>query len=141
MKKWIVLWVSLALLSLMFTGCRSQEMAASPAADKLTKVSVSKSEVFGEVNPDFLAVFEDEPSLETFERLFMKALKREGIADMAEPDYDLEVVYANGDKQEYHLWLSEKGQRSTLASFEDLHVTYTVIEANTDELIDLLQSP
>lgn len=141
MKKGIVLLVSLALLSLMFMGCRLQEVATSPSADTLGQVSVSKSEGFGEVNPHFLAFFEEESSIATFERLFAKAVKRPGIADMAAPDYDLEAVYENGEKQEYHLWLGEKGQRSTLAHFEDLHITYTVIEGITDELIDLLRTP
>ena len=106
--------------------------------DEISKVSLSNSNTIGQINTDFFTVYEDEEVLETFQNIFTSAVKQEGIVDIAEPEFDLEVIYKEGNKQEYHLWLGEKDEQSTLMQVEDTHTIYTISEEATNQLIDLV---
>lgn len=141
LKKIIWFVMSLAFLSITLIGCQSKDATPSQADEEILKVSVSKSSGFDKVNPDFFIVFEDEASLDIFERVITKSVKNPGIADRAEPEFDFEAVYANGNKRGFHLWLGEEGQRSTLTHILDNHITYTISEEMTNKLIDLLRTP
>ncbi|WP_153731081.1 hypothetical protein [Sporosarcina obsidiansis] len=100
----------------------------------IAKVSISKSNSFGQVNEEFFAVTEEEGTLKTLQNTILNAVKQPGIVDMVASDYDMEVVYDDGSTQGYHLWLGEKGQKSTLMQVDDTHTIYTVSEEMTDPL-------
>jgi hypothetical protein len=133
MKKFILCVLSLCILSVIVIACQSNESV------NISKVSISKSSGFGKVNADFFTVYKDKDSLDIFNNAISTAVKREGIADMAEPEFDLKVSYTDGSKQGYHLWLGEKGQKSTLMKVKDTHITYAISEEITDQLINLLK--
>ncbi|MFJ7405236.1 MULTISPECIES: hypothetical protein [unclassified Lysinibacillus] len=133
MKKFILCVLSLCILSVIVIACQSNESV------NISKVSISKSSGFGKVNADFFTVYKDKDSLDIFNNAISTAVKREGIADMAEPEFDLKVSYIDGNKQGYHLWLGEKGQKSTIMKVNDTHFTYAISEEITEQLIDLLK--
>jgi hypothetical protein len=138
-RKIILLALFMAFMSAIFFGCQSKDNTKLQSDGEITKVSISKSSGFGKVNSDFFVVLDDKETLETFKVVISSAVKEEGIADMAEPEFDLEVIYANGKKQGYHLWVGEKGQRSTLMYIDNTHTRYTVSEGMTKKLIKLVQ--
>lgn len=105
----------------------------------ISKVNISKSNGFGKLNSDFFIVYQDKESLDIFNNAISTAVKREGVADMAEPEFDLKVSYTGGNKQGFHLWLGENGQKSTIMKVNDTHITYSISEEMTDQLIDLLK--
>lgn len=137
MKKFYRFIVSILLIPLVLIGCQSTVDDETPN-DEISKVSLSNSNTIGQINTDFFTVHEDEEVLETFQNIFTSAVKQEGIVDIAEPEFDLEVIYKEGNKQEYHLWLGEKDEQSTLMQVEDTHTIYTISEEATNQLIDLV---
>lgn len=137
MKKFYMFIVSILLIPLILIGCQSTVDDETPN-DEISKVSLSNSNTIGQINTDFFTVYEDEEVLETFQNIFTSAVKQEGIVDIAEPEFDLEVIYKEGNKQEYHLWLGEKDEQSTLMQVEDTHTIYTISEEATNQLIDLV---
>lgn len=126
------------LLTMTIMGCSTK---AEKQEQALTKVSIAKSKNFGVVNKDFFISYEDEATLSIFEGLIKKASRRGGIANMAPPHYDVELIYSNGQTKGIHLWLNEKGQRSVMMYVEDTHTTYVIIESITDQLVDVIQVP
>ena len=152
MRKIIVLVLSLTFLSVILFGCQSKvntEMKSELEIKKdntdliskseIKKISISKSNGFGKVNPDFFTVFDDEKDLKIVKNVLLSANKELGSVDMAKPKFDLEVTYKNKTKQGLHLWLGAKGKRSTLMDIDDTSTIYTVLEEMTDKLIYLIQ--
>ncbi len=104
----------------------------------ISKVSISNSKGFDDIHADFFAVYEDEDTLKIFQDVISKAVKQPGIVDMRNPDYDLEVLYTDGNRQGFHLWLGDSGT-STLMNVEDTHTIYSIPEELTRQLIDLVK--
>lgn len=139
MRKIILLFFSLVLMSSVLFGCQSQNNSELISDREIKQISISKSSGFGKVNLDFFAVFEDEETLEIFRTVLSRAVRQEGIVDMVEPEFDLEVVYKNGDKEGFHLWIGQKGEKSTLMNVDSTHTIYTVSEELTNRLIDIIK--
>ncbi|MBD8071407.1 hypothetical protein [Bacillus sp. PS06] len=99
----------------------------------ITKVSIKK------IGESDITVFEEEEVLETFTHLLSSAVKEEGIVNMANPEYHLEIVDANEDTYRYYLWIGESGERTTLMWGEDTHTIYTVSQDFTDQFIDFVK--
>jgi len=60
--------------------------------------------------------------------------------DMIEPKFDMEIIYENKYKQDFHLWIGNEGQRSTLMKTDDTHTAYTVSKEITNKLSILIQN-
>lgn len=138
MRKIMLFVLSIPLISVILMGCQSNgnnELAKV----EISKVSISKPSSFGKVNSDFDVVYEDEKSLKKFNNVISSSVKEAGIVNMAESDFDLEVIYTDGTKQGYHLWVGEKGQTSTLMNMDDTHTIYSISGEMTNEIIDLVE--
>ncbi|MFN7252479.1 MAG: hypothetical protein ACK4M9_17120 [Anaerobacillus sp.] len=139
MKK-IILFIFLTVfIPATLFGCQSESNSEFQASDILAKVSISRSTGFGKVNSDFFVVYKDDRTLEIFSTVFSTAVQEEGIVNIAEPEFDLEVIYEDGTKQELHLWVGTPGQRSTLMNISNTNTIYTVSKEMTAKLIDLVQ--
>jgi len=139
MKKYILTVLLLSLMSVVLIGCQSKDSNESSDVN-ITKVSISKSSGFGKVNSDdFYTVYEDKETLDIFKNVITNAVKQEGIVDIAEPEFDVEVIYTDGNKHGYHLWVGEKGQKSTLMDVNDTHTIYLISEDLTNKLINLIK--
>ena len=150
MKKIYLLVVSMFFIPLVLLGCQPKTDSensnnqisnanSEESKNEIFKVSISNSKGFGEVNTDFLIVFEDEETLGTFQNSITNAKKREGIVDMIDPEFDLEVIYKDGTKKEYHLWVGEKDGKSSLMNVENTHTVYSISEEYTNQLISLIK--
>jgi len=138
MRKKILFAASIFFALSFVSGCRSNGKEEVSNAT-LSKERISHSKGFGRGNTDFFKVYEAEEGLEVFQKAFSKAVKQEGIVDMEEPEFDLEVKDKEGNKQEYHLWIGEKDETSTLMKAEDTNTIYSVLAKETNELIDLIE--
>ena len=123
-------------MSTFLLGCQSNDNNELNVGD-ISKVSISKSSGFGKVNRDFFAIYEDNETLELFHNGISNAVKQDGIVDMVEPEYDIRV-YGNGKTNGYHLWIGEKGHKSTIMKISDTHTIYSISEEITNQLIDLV---
>lgn len=167
MKKTLSLILSLTFVSTILLGCQSgdnttkdtdnskieqgTEVVTKTDTDKvesqqseddkeklklvgeISKVSISKSK------GNDTTVFNDDKSIETFNTIFTSAVKEKGIVNMSNPEFYIDVVYSNENKQSFHLWVGKKGEKSTLMRTDDTHTIYTVSEEMTDKLIDLIE--
>jgi hypothetical protein len=124
--------LTLALLSTLLFGCQSEDNSALLAQKsspelidndklkvdgKITNISISKTKEDG-------FVFENDEIIETFRGIISSAIKENGIVNMANPEYYMNVVYENGNKQSFHLWLGKKGQITTLMDTDDTYYLY-----------------
>ena len=100
---------------------------------EITKVSISKLQ--GKVT----TVFDDSGSLNTIDDIMSSVVKQSGIVNMASPEFNLEVAYANDNKQTLYLWIGKKGRQSTFMNSNNTHTIYMVSEEMTDKLIDLIE--
>ncbi len=138
MKKSILYVLLLSLMSVVLIGCQSKD-SNGLLDGNITKVSISKSSDFGKVNSNFFTVYEDKETLDIFKNVISNAVKQDGIVDIAKAEFDVEVIYTDGNKQGYHLWVGEKGQKSTLMDVNDTNTIYLISEDLTNKLIDLMK--
>ena len=138
MKKISLFVLLLSFMSIVLIGCQSKNNNEYSDVN-ISKVSVSKSSGFGKVNSDFFAVYEDKETLDIFNNAISNAVKRAGIVDIVESEFDLEVIYTDGNKQGYHLWVGGKGQKSTLMNVYDTNTVYSISEEITNQLVDLVK--
>lgn len=138
MKKICLLLVSIVFIPLVLLGCQTNTDSEETISE-ISKVSISNSKGFGEISTDFFIVFEDEETLRTFQNAITNAKQREGIVDMIDPEFDLEVIYKDGTKKEYHLWVEEKDGKSSLMNVENTHTVYSISEEITNQLIILIR--
>lgn len=104
--------------------------------NNIIKVNVAESNGFGSVNQQFIKIFEDAQSIEVFKQAITNAVQVQGIVDIAEPPYDFEIVFADGTKKGYHLWLHE--QFSTIMEVEETNYIYKVPKKYSDSLNALI---
>jgi len=143
--------LSLTFISTILWGCQSgdsttidtdktkPEQQSEEENEKLnfdreiTKVSISKAQ------GNIITVFDDEKSIETFKSIISSAVNENGIVNIVNPEYYMDVVYANKNKQSFELWIGEKGEKSALMKTNNTYTLYTVSKEMTDKLIDLIE--
>ena len=165
MRKITLLVSSLAFMSVILFGCQSkdsatinpdkdtteqestkQELSVQESTEQqpedneilildgdIKKVSISKSK------GNNATVFDDDFSIGVFSSVFSSAVKENGIVNMANPEFHVDIVYKNEDKQSFHLWLAGKFEESTLMKTDDTHTIYILPEDATNKIIDLME--
>ncbi len=138
MKKILMIFLAFMLIPALLLGCQSNADSTLNYRD-VSEVRISESTGFTKVNPDFFEIYQDEDALLLFTDLLQNATREEGIVDMIQPEYDLEILYKDGNDQGFHLWVGESGEKSTLMKVDDTHTIYTVSAEITDKLIALFE--
>ncbi|WP_301109108.1 hypothetical protein [Sporosarcina sp.] len=108
-------------------------------AGGIEKVNISKFKSFGSLNKNTSVEIEEKEKLVVIQNAIQHAEKQPGIVDMAASDYDMEVTYEDGGTQGYHLWLGEKGKKSTIMRVDDTHRIYIVSKEMTELLLTSLE--
>ncbi len=111
--------------------------APAPAAKAADGVAVSRSLRFGQVNAAPYGSFSENGQIKAFGKAIRSATKIKGILDVAQPDYDI-VVREDGKRKEIHLWLDARSKRGMYAYVSDTGTGYTLTEASTRQLYDLI---
>lgn len=167
MKKTLSLVLSLTFVSTILLGCQSgdnttkdtdktkpeqqTEVVSKTDTDKvetnqpseedneklqfdgeIIKIKISESQGNG------TTIFDDDVSIETLNSIFSSAVKESGLVNMANPEFNMDV-YTNKSLQSFHLWIGEKGEKSTLMKTDDTNTIYTLSEEMTDKLVDLIE--
>lgn len=130
--------LALTIFFIFLIGCQTSNKELLQDED-VSKVSISTSNGFGKVNADSPAVYEDQETLDLFKSVVTNAVKQDGIVDVAEPEFELNVIFADGNKENYYLWVGEKGQKSALMHVKNTHTIYALSEEITDQLVELLK--
>lgn len=134
MKKTLSLILSLAFISTILLGCESEEDSEKLKLNaEIIKVSISNSQ------GNSATIFDDDASIETLNTIITSAVIVKGFPMMANPEFYMDVVYANENKQRFHLWIGEKGEESTIMQIDDTHNIYTISEEMTDKFVDLIE--
>ncbi|QPC45556.1 hypothetical protein [Mangrovibacillus cuniculi] len=136
MRKRGLIFFTVLLIVLSVGGCTSEEAVKQSVA---RKVSVSESREFDRIDTNFFFETEDPREVNTIRGIISSAVKKRGIVDMADPEYDMEVIFSNGDVWRYHLWIGNEGETSTLMNVEDTHTIYTVKAEDTNRLLEILE--
>lgn len=159
MKKNIPLVLTLFSMSVILLGCQEKDSASNSGKDNteqelteqgLTEQQANENEILildGEINKVGISrskgtsatVFEDDFSLEVLKSVHSSAVKESGIVNIATPEFYVDIVYENGDKQSFHLWLGGKFEGSTLMKTDDTHTIYILPEESTNKIIDLME--
>ncbi|MBD8035867.1 hypothetical protein H9635_03875 [Solibacillus sp. A46] len=151
MKKIMLLVLSLTITSTLLFGCQTNESSTiNSGGNKLKQQSeveeVPTIKINGQIkeisisktNGSNKIVLEDS-SIETLKTIIMSGIKVNGIADMTNPEYYMNIIYEDGNIQYFHLWIHEKGETSTLMNTEDTHTAYTVGKEMTEKLIEFIK--
>lgn len=146
MKKTTFVLLFLTLLSLFLFACQPKESIETNTSYE----SERKNQL--SINNDFISVnlskpnghskvnFDDKATFNAFQEIFSSATKEDGIVNMANPEFYIDIVYENNEESRLYLWIGEKGQRSTFMKPDDTHTIYTVSPEETDRLIHLVES-
>ncbi|WP_324727987.1 hypothetical protein VO178_13600 [Lysinibacillus fusiformis] len=79
------LFIAMSLLATVVLGCINEELAGG----KFAKINISNSVEFGSVHSAFMKEYEDEDSLNLFHEGMTTAVRKEGIVNMAAPQFDV----------------------------------------------------
>ena len=150
MKKVIFMGLSLAFVTLLLFGCKPKENISTETTvnsppksennkqlsinNDFTSLSFSKPKGFNKVN------FDDKETLNAFRDIFSSAIKEDGIVNMADPEFYMDVVYEKNNQLSLFLWIGGKGEKSTFMRADDTNTIYTVSPETTDRLIELVEN-
>lgn len=128
--KWIVI-----LFCFMLVGCDEGVVNEELIP---TKISISDLPGFDQMNDSFFFESGEQVDVSFLEDMISSAETVMGIANMAEPELSMEVQNADGSIEQYHLWIGDAGQTSTLMNLLDTHTIYTIKGEHTDQLLEIL---
>lgn len=165
MRKIMLLVLSLVFMNVILLGCQSKDSATinsdketteqestkqEPSEQESTEQQPEDNEILildGKINKISISkakgnsatVFDDDFSIGVLKSVISSAVKENGIVNMANPEFYVDIVYENEDKQSFHLWLVGKFEESTLMKTDDTHTIYILPEESTNKIIDLME--
>ncbi|WP_338469559.1 hypothetical protein R4Z10_12085 [Niallia sp. XMNu-256] len=138
-----VLYSLLLLVGFSFiVGCQNnQENRMVLLDERVKEINISKSNGIGDMNLDINHSFNDKESIRVIEKSIRTAVKQQSNVDEPKPDYDVMVEYVGGlPAHAIHLWLGEKGEKSTLMYMVGEGETYLTSPKATGQLRELILS-
>lgn len=164
MKRIMVLVLSIAFMSANLVGCQSEGKARVDADNAsfeqhsivavASKIDIEhQQEISGtnnlkgeiayisitSLNDNSETVFDDDSLIATLKSIITSAERIKGIVNMANPEYKMIVVYENEAKQNYNLWIGEKGEKSALMNTSDTNTIYLISDEMNNKLLELLK--
>ena len=139
MKKYVL---AMVLLITLATGCQSPFAETMVLLDEpIAEVHISKSMGFGEMNEDLLFNFNDDKTIEVFEKAIMGAERIADKVDLSEPEYNLAIVYEGGlPSHAIYLWLGDENEESMMMYLTNEETAYATSARATNHLRELLLS-
>lgn len=132
-------FIGLLILTLLFMTLTACSGTFGMNTSEATAVHVSEFKHFGSINQEESISFTDEEEIEVFVGAFNSATEETGAVDMPEGDYDVQIIFEDGDTKDFHLWIEDVGAgQGTIMSTEDTHKIYTLSRSNTESLKELL---
>lgn len=148
MKRFTILSMILVFVSITMLGCQPKDNKDSNSKinlkDEIKEVNIFISNEFKKENSDLIVSSSKTDNTEVFKTvksIISDATKQEGIVNIVEPNYDLEIIYEDDSTKEIYLWLMEdQGGKGSLMEVEDTHIVYNFSEELNATLIDLIKS-
>ncbi|WP_017687201.1 hypothetical protein [Paenibacillus sp. PAMC 26794] len=150
MNKKILFIFNLTVILLLVIGCQSKgnnsvnTSITNPSQsdshegllinNSVKSIGIVKSDSTNEI------IYKDNNSLQTFKSILSTATKEDGIFDLADSQYTMNIYYDNKNQDKLYLWIGEEGQISRFMNSEDTQSTYSVSKESTDKLIELIKS-
>ena len=147
MKRFTILGLILIFVSITMLGCQQQDNKDSnnkiDLKGQVKEINIFKSNEFKKEDSDLIVSSSETDNTEIFEtvkNIISDAIKQDGVVDIEEPNYDLEIIYEDDSIKEIYLWLMEvEGGKGSLMEVEDTHIVYNFSEELNAKLIDLLK--
>lgn len=76
--------------------------------------------------------------IQAVQEVFAGAVKVEGMADLEDPDFIMEVDAEDGEHQKLLLWLHEKGEESQVKKADDSNAVYSLDGKWTERMRQLV---
>lgn len=143
MKKIMILGIMLLFFSIVLLGCQREDDKLEFKGE-IKEVNIFQSNEFKKESSDLIVSSSDTDNIEIFEivkSIISDTTKQEGVADIVEPNYDLEIIYEDDSTKELYLWLLEvEGGKGSLMEVQNTHIIYNFSEELNAKLIDLIDS-
>ena len=81
---------------------------------------------------------DDALMIQAVQEVFAGAVKVEGMADLEDPDFIMEVDAENGEQQKLLLWLGDEGEETHVKRVDDSNAIYSLNGKWTDRLSQLV---
>ncbi|WP_047986097.1 hypothetical protein [Ornithinibacillus californiensis] len=148
MKKITFVMLSLVLMTLLSFGCQPNESTdininQTSESELNNHFSINKDTIgisFSKPNGKSKVNFNDKETFHAFQEVFSSAVKEDGIVNMANPEFYMDIVNEENEQSRLYLWIGEKGERSTIMKPNDTNTIYTVSPEETDRLILLVEN-
>ena len=142
MKRIMRLGIAVLFISVILSGCHRDDKLK--LKKEIKEINIYQSNEFKKESSDLIVSSSDIENTDIFETvkdIISDASKREGMVQMTEPKYDLEIIYENNTTKELYLWLMEVEHGiGSLMEVEDTHVVYHFSEELNAKLFDLIES-
>lgn len=143
----MALYLSMVFTSVVLFGCQFEESTVKKTSSQQYLEENEKLEIDVEFSVVTLTiikegksiVFDDYNALEQFKSIISSAVKENGIVNIANPDYSVDIINENKDKQVLHLWLGGAFEESTLMITNDTHTIYILPSESTNKILDLIE--
>lgn len=122
---------------LVLTGCQSKNEMLMDAVSDIKEISISKTTVFGKLNDEFFATFEDSKELDTLKNAFLNA-KRENIK-LEGVNFDLLITNNKGGNYLLQCYLGEEGEQSAFFFIGHEDNVYFTSKEITQELRKIIK--
>ncbi|RHB46756.1 hypothetical protein [Exiguobacterium sp. AM39-5BH] len=127
---------AITVMVFMLSGCGSNDFRT----DGIEEVRVSESDGFSSFQERDIVTFDEPESIRVFEDMLREADELPGVANVVEPEYDIEVRFEDGETDRYYLWLNDDPKSvSSLYDADDTNIGYRLPADVTEELINLLE--
>ncbi|MBS4209489.1 hypothetical protein [Bacillus sp. FJAT-50079] len=141
--KMVILIISI-VGTLILVGCQLRPTETMVLLDeKISKVEISKSNGFGEMNEDIMQTYTDAESIKIFRHVITAAQKQKDKIDISEPEYDVMIGYTSEEgplpTHAIHLWLGKENEKSMFMYLGDKDVYFTTVK-DTQKLRSFIQS-
>ena len=143
MEKIIRFTVLVFLMSAILLAWQ-QEKQPLDSDKEIKEVTIFESTEFKKEKSELIVSASDTKQSEIFvtvKSILVDARKQDGVVDMVEPNYYLEMIYEDHTRKEFHLWLMDvEGGKGSIMETEDTHNLYNFSEELNTQLIHLLNS-
>lgn len=98
-------------------------------------VTIHRGQAFGKVSAGVYGTLDSVEEAEAWDKAIREAIKRPGIMDVSEPDYDA-VIHLDGKSTSIHLWLDPDSKRGMFTYITDTGTGYLLTEKSTAQIIE-----
>ncbi|MFE7064043.1 hypothetical protein ACFVAD_18075 [Sutcliffiella sp. NPDC057660] len=131
MKKIVFLILIFLISCLSLNACSTDNKATPSLAENIEILTIYKMVSFSEVDEDSVMEITNPEDIKILEEAFRSAVKQDGSADMADPEYKIDF-----GEDVYYLWITETS--GTIMNLIDTHTIYTLSEQSAQNVFEIV---